>query len=280
MSNYFQVDYDLDDVLQGDIFEVGHGCDDIFEPEEKYAVLITADCDIANNKMGRFFTLLPIISAQCYLREIWIKDLFGKELDKIYEELCDFVNKSVYLQDGSYNPLKFSEIKEWLEEDGINEFVKSLEIGNDKKIEDILSRYNLVSGEVNIENYLYLMRLRNKKITTIKKDIESSIKNSREEYYFIPDLPSSEFSGHMIKLRDVRAVPKERVFKNSYDLRLSPKSPDISLLRVGRFSDYLKYSITQNFAHVFSSIGMKDLFESDTRVSLDLISSEICDAYE
>lgn len=279
MSQYLEIDLDVEGVLQGDIFEVGENCSDIFKKEEKYAVVITADCDIAQNKMGRFFTLLPIISAQDYLTEYWIKGLFEKELKKIAEEVCLVVNKCGHLKQHGCDPVTAEGMLSWIDEDGLEGVFASLDIEKSKKIDEVVSRYELVSGESNIDGYLSLMKLRNKRERAVKSDITGAIKNSRDEFYFIPDLPKSKVSGHMIKLRDVRSVSKERLYKRAQDLRLSPNDPAKSLLRTGRFSDYLKYSITQQFAMVFSSIGMKDLFEKDADASLDMIASEICNDY-
>ena len=113
-------------------------------------------------------------------------------------------------------------------------------------------------------SYKFLQKKENK----IKTELEQALKNTREEFYFIPELSPLDGSAMYIKMRAVTAVPKELILKSESEIRFLPIDPQKTLVRIGRFSDYLRYSITQKFSNLFSRIGMKQEFERDAKDSI------------
>jgi hypothetical protein len=74
---------DSEPVRQGDILR--H-----YEPgnvSEAYCVVLTADCDISNDKFGDFYSVLPIVSASDYLTKIWIVRRLKANHDRAVEAL-------------------------------------------------------------------------------------------------------------------------------------------------------------------------------------------------
>lgn len=79
--SYFTTDTSrYNGLLQGDIFRIEQG-DDIFLNEERYVVLLTADCDMAHESKGvEFLTFLPVISSMDFVKRILISDFLIKRL--------------------------------------------------------------------------------------------------------------------------------------------------------------------------------------------------------
>jgi len=276
MSYFYERDLGHDGVLQGDVFKVGALCDDIFLENEKWAVVITADCDIEKKKMGNTFTVLPIILAEDYLRDIWLVEVFNREKEELIEKAVEIINNSGISSIKGCNSITNESMDTWLNEEPIESIFKLLELDmEDKKIIEVSEKLSIVLDDVTMTNFFSLRKHQKRTEKKIKKEIMEAIKKCRDEFYFIPDIPCSESIGLMIKLRSIRAIHESRVVINELGARLYQDDQRKTLIRVGRFSDYLRYSISQNFALLFSRIGMPSQFESDNNVSIELISNSI-----
>jgi hypothetical protein len=276
MSYFFNENLEYKGVLQGDVFQVGECCDDIFLLEENFCMVITADCDIANRKMGNSYTCLPIISAEDYLRTVWLEDVIKREKIQLINQMLEIINSSNALKDNDCNSLTAISLEDWLQEESFLTILKLLSLDTQNKKHILCNDlYSVINSDKNFKTFISFRKLQKKSEVKVKKEISDALKNSREEFFFVPDLSVFDSFGAMIKLRDIRAVSHSRVFTEQLELKVSTIDPRKTLIRVGRFSDYLRYSISQKFALLFSRIGMPDSFESDFRNSLGLIANTV-----
>lgn len=78
-----------DDVQQGDIFQIVHSLDDLSREEDsKWCLILTADCDIAQNKLDSCFTVLSIVTASQWLEAIWADEKVDQALEKGLTDLA------------------------------------------------------------------------------------------------------------------------------------------------------------------------------------------------
>jgi hypothetical protein len=63
-------------IRQGDIFAWGDWASR--EDWEKFGVIITADCDIANNRASSFLAYLPILSLESYVKLVWARERISR----------------------------------------------------------------------------------------------------------------------------------------------------------------------------------------------------------
>jgi hypothetical protein len=70
-SSFFQDVSEASPIRQGDVIVRIHIGNDGTASEEEFGVIITADCDIAQEKMGPFYTYVSLVSAQQYVEHIW-----------------------------------------------------------------------------------------------------------------------------------------------------------------------------------------------------------------
>lgn len=276
MPKYYHRVKDKNEILQGDVFKVGENCNSIFSKDEQYAVLITADCDISQKKMGNYYTFLPIISARDYIEKYWLVELFRNQKKRIIEQACVELNNSKTIADSKCDKLTFESLDRWLKQKSLSYIFKISEIDiNKKNIKFLIEKYEIISNDVSLKNYFKFNACQNKREKGIKNEMISSIKNSRQEFYYVPDINHPDSLGVIIKLRDIRAVHQDLVIKDKFSARLSKNGLDSSLIRVGKFSDYLRFSITQNFALIFTKIGMPSVFEEDVFASLDILTDHL-----
>lgn len=268
-----------EDVLQGDVFKVVNSDNELFTQDETLALIITADCDIANNKMGNYYSVLPIISAEKYLAHYWVAGFFSKEYKKILDSLLLQLNKSGEICEGKYDPLTDETLDQWLNEESLINIVESLNLrDNFKSLEEVDEKLGIIKNVKDINCFIKYKRFCGSKDKTILKDIASALKSCGEQYYFLPQIDLNNSFGSIIKLREIRPVHKKQLFLDETSERLS-SSPTNNVIRIGRLSDYLRYSISQCFALLFSRIGLPTEFEKDKNDSIEVISQNIMEKY-
>ncbi|EOB3677315.1 TPA: hypothetical protein I7707_20105 [Vibrio vulnificus] len=280
MSYFINNLEDSEPILQGDVFKIGEMCRDVFSEDEDFVMVITADCDIANNKMGHSFTLLPIVTAEKFLENYWLPDQFKNELEKLVKNNVEKINSLSEFKKEGYTPLTAERLREWLKDNSLAKMYEALGKRPSKDITLDSEKLEILKNEPKLRNFLKLrIDVEKKSDDKARKELSNAVRNSREEFLFIPDLSCTDEMGMVLKLRDVRAINKNKVFQSKFDAKLSKNGLENGILRVGRFSDYLRYSITQKFAMLFSRIGMPDSFENDEKESLDLLSTTILDKH-
>ncbi|WP_318499532.1 hypothetical protein [Photobacterium leiognathi] len=274
--DYFIPNIDDDKpIRQGDVFKIGSNCADFFMEEEMYAVVITADCDIAQNKMGDYYTLLPIITLDCFLVTRWLPKVLSSELTSLLKNHTEILNKSIAVD--KYKELTIDSLKEWLDFESLDNIYIKITNKSNKKAQLDDEKIKLLRSEANTENFIKLRKEMqskddNKIINEINKSIGSGLSG---DYYFLPEITSIGGMGSIIKLRDIRAMHKSKVYESTLSARLSQHSSDEGIIRIGQFSDYLKYSISQSFALLFSRIGMPEFYEKEVSDSLECFSKSL-----
>ena len=69
---------------QGDVLaDFKARADNYNSSNDVFLVILTADCDIYNFKMGKHFTVIPVVTAEYYLTQIWAEG----EISKIISNL-------------------------------------------------------------------------------------------------------------------------------------------------------------------------------------------------
>lgn len=276
--DYFSNDFSkYKDFLQGDIFRVNNKAGSVFKDNEKYAFLITADCDLANpSRNVEYLTFLPIISTTSYLESIWIPLFFEKIRNDISKSLHKLILSSGVHHIYSCEELNEREIKEWLKESSYESILNDLNITNrQSSIINDIQIDKLTRDKENISNFIKIKKIRGASDKNIIGEIKEAINNPKEEFFIVPMLDSLFDECGVVKLRMIRPVHKSNVYKHEIDARLSNSSDIASLVRIGRFSDYLRYSVSQNFATLFSRIGMPGSYESDRDESIILLMDRI-----
>lgn len=87
------------------------------------------------------------------------------------------------------------------------------------------------------------------------------------DYILIPELPNTEGYGFVVRLRSIFSVDSSDLFKSEVDARINGRSD--AFHRIGRFSDRIRFSITQKVAFLFSRIGMTEGFEGACEAATD-----------
>ncbi|HBR7925452.1 TPA: hypothetical protein QH793_004879 [Klebsiella pneumoniae subsp. pneumoniae] len=280
---YFYKDFkSYNGILQGDVFRVNSRSDSPFQFDERFAMLITADCDLANpSRNVNYLTFLPIVSSTCYLEKVWIPAYFEKIRAEVAKSLHKLINELEVHKKNGCNELKESGIKEWLKKNSYNDILTDLAITDrTQNMEDVIKLDDALRCEETIDNFIKLKVIKGTKFKNIISELKEAINKPKEEFFVLPMIDSLFDECGILKLRMIRPVHRKNVYTQEIDARLSNHSDFTSLVRIGRLSDYLRYSISQSFASLFSRIGMPENYESDREESINLLIEKIEGKYE
>lgn len=271
--SYFTTDTSrYNGLLQGDIFRIEQG-DDIFLNEERYVVLLTADCDMAHESKGvEFLTFLPVISSMDFVKRILISDFFNKKIKKIHKEIITYINSEISKVNTECNPINEDGLINWLEDEDLESILHSLNLINiPDNIKSLIEMHQHCLNNDHISSYAEIKKIEGVKKQNVFKDILSSLTKPKEEYFILPLINELYEQFSVVKIRMIKPIHRSRVFTNEMDYLASCDKDNVAVIRVGRLSDYLRYSISQKFSHLFNKIGMPTEFESDRDTSIEML---------
>ncbi len=278
--DFFQPVSDQSPFRQGDVIkrEIAAPAEGLPSTAE-WGVIITADCDIAQEKMGEFFTYLVIRSARDYAEQVWASQQMSAMADRYGSFAVEQILRADRERDLSAAPLTFGELSEWVRADGVDAVLNAVKIGQSvirKKVAIALEIVTLASDETTTFS-TPLERLRACWIFEGKKEpehrglVHNALKQRqmRSDYMLTPTLPSETEVGFVVMLRDIRAIKPNDLFASRLDLRIGNGSR-AGMYRIGRFSDFIRYAIAQRMANLFSRIGMTEHFEVECEIAAGL----------
>lgn len=245
-------------------------------------MVVTADCDIAQDKAGDSFSLLRIITAEQYIREVWSRAELARLVEKRSATALQVINSALERLGGHLDPLNEMSLKRWLVDREPSEIIGAVGLSNkavvDECSRDLWCLRDLISAERGEPAFQALSRAWRRLATsdkTIRGRLSDVLNPSRGpgDVYFIPYLPEFDDIGFVISLRLVVSVPQDRVFRSRVSARVS--GVPNSYYRVGRFRDAIKYSIVQRMAALFSRIGLSEEYELESTTAAELVIENV-----
>ncbi|CDN53930.1 Hypothetical protein RG1141_CH15870 [Neorhizobium galegae bv. officinalis bv. officinalis str. HAMBI 1141] len=226
----------------------------------RYAFVLTADCDLWNDKFGKFLTVVPILSVKEYIEEVYFQEQCQKEIEKLCQRFCDL--PSYEIDEEFFHSYIFDTPTDVLEGryEGLGR-IPSLKI---------LQQY--ASGKMNaVQSFRKICELRN---TKFDSKIRQSLTTMKLEHFFLNDLPGAPGLGFVAMLRLPQSFPVDAVALSRN--KLPEDGQHYVAFKTGSLSDAVRYAVAQAFSNVFSRIGLATNFEIDRSE----IISMICEAYE
>lgn len=214
---------------------------------EKYGVIVTADCDLAQNKYGEFISYCSILTLQEYVEFYLLKKKFDTLLENEKSKLIKTFKTNLNV---TVDEVVLSDLLE-KDKSELTKFIK------DQKTLDAFLVYKsdsekkkiTYSDYVSISNYLNNSP---KKLPAFIQDLESQILDKLPgDKYFINDLPIRENSnfGYVVNLRRIKEIKAEEIA-----LQYLPNLNQT--VRIGRLHSPLKQQLSQRLAAMFSDIGV------------------------
>jgi hypothetical protein len=258
-------DFDLseDRLSQGDVLRWNKR-----EPVDgaEYAIVVTADCDLAHNKMNGIISYVPLLRFDTYVTTVWGPDYVSKRVHKILEGVIGSV-REVHKRTGSAQTLSEKAIREWLIRDEANEIASQL-LGPTTDPKNLNKLAQEISPGREVLLYEHDLSLIDSSTTfinrltaavktlfpdgkgtpkTIVSALDSHCNSLPGDVFFVSQLPNEGEEGYFALLRHVRQCKVE-------DVSLDPAErpgPTLLARRIGSLRAPFIYALTQQMASVF-----------------------------
>jgi hypothetical protein len=264
MSQEYEDIEDPDSLQQGDVIE-WEGTS-VKRPWQKYGIIITADCDLHREKHGGYISYIPAMITEDYLWYQWRPAAFKAECDKRISVLNARLSKWIEKNRSPGVALSDGAIRDWLmrvgpdgllDELGCNDKGERNQLGN--VIEPAWALASLLAAsEPELTRLNTAYRWVNKAAEADKgllaKAFQASLGSLPGDVFHLPTLPGNEDDGLFVMLRHLRQCHIDEIASRPDDLRFGGATAK----RIARITATFRYALSQNFARVFSDIGLPE----------------------
>ncbi|WP_146047104.1 hypothetical protein [Aeromonas bestiarum] len=252
-----------DEILQGDIFFHDN-------PEQTLGVIITADCDISQNKTSGVIAYLPIIQARDYITQ-----------NLMYESTSELLKKSREQIDKKFNTAgnMTAEAIDHIIQMNTDDLQRKLSISTNDNIHNHLNviRYEMSDAykkePCNLQKISSIINiLKPENTETPFSKFRSKIKGikNRDDCLFVQELSENFIDGYVILLREIRAINRDDIYSSISTSRESSSTQ--KAIRFSKLAPVYKYWLSHNFGRLFSRVGLPIEYEVKRDSYLDKIN--------
>ncbi len=250
-------------VGQGDILL----WDDAVEPLLRAGVVVTGDCDIANNKCWGRLSVVPIIPAEYYLDNLRIPQLLDKEEENVLKQYrqaleCMLKKEGREVTSAAIDLLlREGGLPEAFKGDRIKAFWHSF-LRTKATCLNSESQKQLLFGK-----YEFDREGKEKGAVVWRKKATELLSNLPGDLMQLSGIAGLDMKLPLIWLRAIREIPVSGIALKNSDEKKG------MAVRIGRLRETYKYKLTQQLGHVFSDIGLPDAHENALKkIRIDYIN--------
>lgn len=279
MSEFFKKIDDFDGIRQGDVIRKA---DARTGSVIALGVVITADCDIAQEKAGGRYNWVEILPMKAYIEGPWATEQLRRLAKKRSGTVLDHLGGHIRRKFPDISPITHESLIEWLRAKSPEDVIKSvtgvIPGEGDKSLRNlkIFSLATIANGELGpFERLKLAWGLAGMTQEEQRKQIGSALRDGGgfQDYFVLPELPNMEGLGFVVVLRSMGVIMSNEIFLTERDARIAGRSSDFH--RLGRLSDGVRFAITQKLAFLFSRIGMPVIYESACEAACELAIDDL-----
>lgn len=274
MSEFFKKIDDSDEIRQGDIIRK---IDARPGGVITLGMVITADCDIAQEKSGGRYNWVEILPMKVYIEGPWATEQLRRIAKRRSKSVLEYLGGHIRRSYPDLSPITHGSLVEWLRgkspEEVMATITKSIPDQGDRRLQE-LKIFNLATtingAQGAFERLKSIWSLAGTAQEERRKQIRDALKDGGgfQDYFVLPELPHMDGVGFVVVLRSMGTIMSDEVFLTERDARIAGRSNDFH--RLGRLSDGVRFSITQKMAFLFSRIGMPVAYESACEAACEL----------
>lgn len=262
---------DADPLRQGDVFRWLDPGDD---PWRTFGIIVTADCDIVQEKHRGVLSYVPLLRLLDYLRLFYLPRRLGRALDRCFQETCDRAHRlqSEYAAEFS-EPLSEAAIDGWLRREAGEAIADDLgvPIGPDRDafvaLVDLWRSCYDALDQQGFEQQVKACVAFGARVSgdhgaaeqRLWRETQDHIEQLPGDAFFVGSLGSSLADGYIAYLRLVREVRDTQIALKPADLSRT----DVLAQRISRLTSPYVYRLTQQLADVFAAIGLPAAYEAN-----------------
>ena len=236
-----------------------------------YAFVLSADCDIRQNKIEGMVSILPIYSFKDYICKFWAQC----QLISIRESLLtSFQNIT------GISRAERQELAEWISQEEISEECLLAAAGTPckkvKQASEIANR--LIKAHRKLDPLTViaaLSALETNPVNHLSRQLDGATKSIGESGYLINEIATCAELGFVIRLPRIESIKFDECFTCESTF-LGGGAPDSGAYRIARFTDTFKSKIMQTFCHQIGRIGLDDVFKEMNVIVIEELAESLC----
>jgi hypothetical protein len=257
---------------QGDVLE---WLNDSGDPLRRFAIVVTADCDLAHRKHSGMLACVPVIEHERYLALFTLSARLEKAKGKLLEAGTALIRRFQEANRPEF-PIGMSDsaIFEWIDAVGPDEIVKELRVSEEKearRLIELTTAIRTCSGaaadggfdtQLDALASAWLVTQAKSGFTerrqVLARDVLSTLNNLPGDAVFLHGLSPQYRLGYVVYLRAILNVDERAVARRVTDLRDST----VAAKRIARLTSPYVFHLSQALGHVFSAIGLPAHYEA------------------
>lgn len=249
---------------QGDIFEWLTPFRE--RPWRELGVIVTADCDMANSKIGEVVSFVPLLSFEDYVWHFWREKRFEPQFKLALADLAKFINKQLSKQGKA--EISSEAASDWIQRETSETLAAAIGVVDGslkKKFDDLCARFSDMDRLLKAESCDVALLVRAadhlKKESQLATDfladvLQNSLTNLPGDIFYLSQV-GPESGGAFAMLRHIRQCGRSEIAIDPDQIRFGIAKSR----RIARLRPTFKYSLTQQMARVFSDIGLPDSYD-------------------
>jgi hypothetical protein len=260
-------------IRQGDVFKWDD--EHTIRPWYQYGVVVTADCDLAQNKtMGRL-SYIPALTMEDYIWHFWRDAKFSSVQKSHLAKFTSRLNNRLK-KDAHAGGVSEEAAWTWLQRKGIDGLLDEIAMTDKgqrsdiKKIaDDLVKLSSLLEAKMPDLGLLQVCyAIRNPKaspddVKALALEVQSSMASLPGDVFFLPHVSDRPDEGIFLMLRNITQCEISEIAIRPDELKFG----SAKARRLGRIAAPFRYAITQNLARVFSDIGLPVSYEEKCKTS-------------
>lgn len=283
LINDYQSVLDDTPLRQGDIIEWIHDRKEstIRDPQKKFAVVVTADCDLDKDKTGGKISYVPALVAEDYVWLTWRPKKFHKARTDNIKKLQTRISRIRKKEDPGLADLSDDAVSSWvdrcglkiLDEIGVTDPGQKSDFSRLVNTEIELSKL-LSRNEPSIDCLLKCFCLVRKESEespgeALEKEIKNAISSLPGDVFYISSSHKMAPGGMFCLLRSITQCERSEIALRPGDIR----SGTASGKRIGNLNSPFRFALMQNLAKVFTDIGLPDDYSERVKMSPSMLIS-------
>lgn len=262
------------DLRQGDILVNRPGPGRL---PSRMLVVVTADCDIAQNKFGTHLACLRVTWYGEYVRDIWSASELEKAREKLAKQLGEQIRSAHKASSGIDSRISDVRAIEWVEEVSPEDIARALSVSSDAQarfIKNLTKPHAALLAAANADSpFMKLVTLRSEldedpaEVAATKLVQRARDEKLPDDVFILPGLPDFEDKPAIVLLRQVEAISKADVVFTRQDA-----TSELHCIRVCRLRETYKYALSQAFGHLYARIGLPSDYEARRKSARAAIS--------
>jgi hypothetical protein len=259
---------------QGDVLEWLSGGDD---PWREFAIIVTADCDIAHSKHGGVLATVPVLRHEEYLARFPLPLRLAAARDKLADQARRVIREAQEANRPDFPaPMADETIDQWVRTVSADEIVRALSIADERqrrKLDQLLETIRVCGAALEDGGYgMQVGALASAQVLQnggdpddrsrkIHKDMLELLDSPPGDAMFLHALSPLLRGGYVAYLRHVINIGEGEIAVSARGLRKS----EARARRIARLTSPYVYYLSQRLGQVFSAIGLSSAYEASRK---------------